>query len=1053
MKTAAALLEEYMVNQDEELIYVSSKDIDPISKTPVFSFQLSLYGGVYVVKGSGPSKKIAKQLTAKKMLLKLAKDRSNVQVLLDKNKMSATSLDFEQFLEPCGNCSNQKKPSKMKTAAALLEEYMVNQDEELIYVASKDIDPISKTPVFSFQLSLYGGVYVVKGSGPSKKIAKQVTARNMLLKLAKDRSNVQVLLDKNKMSATSSDFEQFLETCGNSSNQKKATTTKTPVSILEEYLVVLPNYLFSRVVSEAPSSTISFHCTLDLFDGKYIAEATALTKQEAKQKTAKNMLIQLSREKERLRHLLELSEDLGDDYLSRLLQDKHDTKSEEKISRESSPEKEMIIENLGKNEVKTTCQTCSSSKGRVVEKKVITHISDNLEIDKKVELSATQDRSTEKTSMNTKYTQSNNEESPIENKRSEKDAEGNSITVLNKKSRCTVNEPFSQGVGMSTKTPVTLLQEYLHQLQDLNYRPNYIFSQDKSNPLWFHCKLELGNGKYSAESTGLTKKHTKHKTAKEMLIQLSKGSPVVKQLLKMNKFHEQEDDDVMNDIENNDTAAAPSDGLEMSNSQEPVMKTPVSLLQEYLSERRLKPNYVSSELPTKPSEQKVYQYELTVNLFNKKFDAKASAQSKKLAKHETAKNMLLKISEVSAELKDLLERNDYYEKMEKVCIGNKSTIVRNNPIYQLDTFCRYHNFRSPEYTFIEESGKVFTMKCEVEYIIVEGTGIKIQAAKHDSAAKMLIRLQEELKKIEQSEKSPHKVERTEIHFSDVDQEYQEMFDEIYGKAESNHFSSPIIKEENLNARDSNNDACGRSDEQHDDERGYYRAKIRKPSMIESVQVEKASHSSVERMTTPCDISDNKSQQLNDILKETTESISPTISTESNSISTISNELNSNLKIAFDLDIPKVACMEIELDNVKIVHGGKTKSLETVKNHLSKHQKSLINRDLNIVNILRQVRVNKGFEQDDYEGFFQYLEEASVEDLRCIIEVLKCDKDIIIDLIQFRACSPDAEEFVTNCKLRVNNEPSVSFKSMASDKNESERKAHVLLLKYLCNLKD
>lgn len=45
------------------------------------------------------------------------------------------------------------------------------------------------------------------------------------------------------------------------------------------------------------------------------------------------------------------------------------------------------------------------------------------------------------------------------------------------------------------------------------------------------------------------------------------------------------------------------------------------------------------------------------------------------------------------------------------------------------------------------------MKCEVEKIIVEGTGNKIQAAKHNSAAKMLVRLQEELNKIAESEVS------------------------------------------------------------------------------------------------------------------------------------------------------------------------------------------------------------------------------------------------------------------------------------------------------------
>uniref|UniRef100_A0A8D9EGU4 RISC-loading complex subunit tarbp2 n=2 Tax=Cacopsylla melanoneura TaxID=428564 RepID=A0A8D9EGU4_9HEMI len=921
----------------------------------------------------------------------------------------------------------------MKTSVSLLEEYMVNQDEELIYVASEDIDPTSKRSVFSFELSLYGGVYVARGSGPSKKIAKQETAKNMLLKLAKDRSNVQALLDKNKMGPTRcEDLKQLLEPRDNSSTWRKGPAIKTPASILEEYLVDPANYLYSKIVGKSPSSTISFHCTLDLFDGKYHAEATALTKQEAKQLTAKNMLVQLSREKQRLRTLLELSEDLGDDYISRLLQDKDDTMSDEsrkvKITTERSSE--------GSNEAQSPCQACSN-KGETVERKITDN--NHLVTDRKRELSAARDRST--------YTPSNNEEIPMESKRTEKDSEENSETVL-------LDKKSSQGVGSSMKTPVTLLQEYLVQLQDSKYLPKYIFSKDKSNPSWFHCKMELCNGKYSAEATGMTKQHTKHKTANNMLIQLSKDRPVVKHLLKMNKFHEQEDDDVMNDIENKDTATSPSDVLEMSNNLEPVMKTPVSLLQEYLIRLNCRLNYVSSDLPTKPSEPKEYQYELTVNLFNKKFYTKASAQSKKLAKHETAKNMLLKISEVSAELREILEQNDYYEKMEKVCSLNKNNIVKNNPIFQLQTYCRYHNFSIPEYTLIEESGKVFTMKCQVEYMIEEGTGTKIQAAKHDSAAKMLIRLQDELKRIEQSEKSPQKEERIEIRFSDVDQEFQEMFDETFGKAESNHSSSAdaINKDRSFSVKDSNN-ACEKSDDsnvQVDEERGYYRTQIRKPAMIESVEIQS-------------DVLRNKSDQSKIISKETSESNSTsTQSTASSSISPISCEISSNLKVSSDADIskvsskadddiPKVAIMEVELDNVKIVHGGKTKSADTVKSHLSKYKNSLVSLDLN--HIIKQVKVNKGFADDDDKGFFLYLEKASVEDLRCIVDVLKCDKDIIIDVIHFRTSTCDVEEFVTNCKLRANNEPSpLSFKSTASDKNESERKALVSLLKYLSTIK-
>lgn len=111
------------------------------------------------------------------------------------------------------------------------------------------------------------------------------------------------------------------------------------------------------------------------------------------------------------------------------------------------------------------------------------------------------------------------------------------------------------------------------------------------------------------------------------------------------------------------------------------MKTPVSLLQEYLVEQGTVPRYIARELSTGPSTPKVFQYELSI--FGGQYQSTGSGQSKKQAKHEAANNMLLKLSEQRPDLKKLLERNDFYEKMDKVTSNNSS--IKNNSIFQLDS--------------------------------------------------------------------------------------------------------------------------------------------------------------------------------------------------------------------------------------------------------------------------------------------------------------------------------------------------------------------------------
>lgn len=155
--------------------------------------------------------------------------------------------------------------------------------------------------------------------------------------------------------------------------------------------------------------------------------------------------------------------------------------------------------------------------------------------------------------------------------------------------------------------------------------------------------------------------------------------------------------------------------------------------------------------------------------------------------------------------------------------------------------------------------------------------------------------------------------------------------------------------------------------------------------------------------------------------------------------------------------PRVECVEVELEKIKckqIIHGSRFKTPADVKSNHDKIQNSLANLDLNIVSIINQVKLNKGFAIEDNAAFFKYLEQAPVEDLFSIVDVLKCDKDVIIDVIHFRNSPSDdlsqEPEYKTNCRLRAK-EVSVAFKSLGQNRKDSERKVYILLLKYLSTL--
>uniref|UniRef100_A0A8D9BN41 Interferon-inducible double-stranded RNA-dependent protein kinase activator A homolog n=2 Tax=Cacopsylla melanoneura TaxID=428564 RepID=A0A8D9BN41_9HEMI len=171
-------------------------------------------------------------------------------------------------------------------------------------------------------------------------------------------------------------------------------------------------------------------------------------------------------------------------------------------------------------------------------------------------------------------------------------------------------------------------------------------------------------------------------------------------------------------------------------------KTPVSILHEYCILRHRSPEYnLKSAEPTSKTET-TFTYTLT--LFNE--NATGSGSTKKAAKHETARALLNLLADKDPELKQFLKENGLGEhnKIETPYVHHNV----ENYVGKLEVLTLLNNVPTPKYDQLYEEGmshdKIFTCTCQIGNLRVEASHRTKQQAKHTSASLMIAALEKSL---------------------------------------------------------------------------------------------------------------------------------------------------------------------------------------------------------------------------------------------------------------------------------------------------------------------
>lgn len=152
-------------------------------------------------------------------------------------------------------------------------------------------------------------------------------------------------------------------------------------------------------------------------------------------------------------------------------------------------------------------------------------------------------------------------------------------------------------------------------------------------------------------------------------------------------------------------------------------------------------------------------------------------------------------------------------------------------------------------------------------------------------------------------------------------------------------------------------------------------------------------------------------------------------------------------------VPKV--IQVESKNIKykmILNSEKMKSLkslEDLKKYVASQRKSMVSPTLNITNIINKIRINKNLQNDgdNNKAWFEYLDNAGLEVLRPIADVLMQDKDVCITVLTKEQTTSGQKQYFTVCRLNVK-DSITTFRSLESSQDDAERKVYVDLLKYL-----
>lgn len=157
-------------------------------------------------------------------------------------------------------------------------------------------------------------------------------------------------------------------------------------------------------------------------------------------------------------------------------------------------------------------------------------------------------------------------------------------------------------------------------------------------------------------------------------------------------------------------------------------KTPVTLLHEYLMKGGEVPDYklVYNGVGTHDP---LFQYEVSA----KGLVAEGKGKSKKEAKHDAARSLLLKLKDKNA-LEEVVSVVSPYEHS-----------LKENAVGQLQDFCTLHNTALPRYEFIRDEGlahaKVFGIRCRVSSFFTEAEARTKKQAKQQASHLMLLKLE------------------------------------------------------------------------------------------------------------------------------------------------------------------------------------------------------------------------------------------------------------------------------------------------------------------------
>uniref|UniRef100_A0A2S2NYK2 Interferon-inducible double stranded RNA-dependent protein kinase activator A A n=1 Tax=Schizaphis graminum TaxID=13262 RepID=A0A2S2NYK2_SCHGA len=167
-----------------------------------------------------------------------------------------------------------------------------------------------------------------------------------------------------------------------------------------------------------------------------------------------------------------------------------------------------------------------------------------------------------------------------------------------------------------------------------------------------------------------------------------------------------------------------------------LMKTPVSIVEEYATKNHLVPRYdlihngfLSSNVS--------FEYSLTMS----KYTAVGVGTSKKEAKQDAALNLLGIMIDDKPEL-----LNTDFEKFnsDKYMVSQFDKNIKINAIGKLNEFCIKYKLEMPEFKLIREEGKchakLFTVSCRVAKIIEISSNKTKKQAKHLAAIQMINKL-------------------------------------------------------------------------------------------------------------------------------------------------------------------------------------------------------------------------------------------------------------------------------------------------------------------------